>query len=121
MLLVEDDAMFRGLLEEVLDSQGYTVLAASEPREALQMVTARGEPVELVVTDLVMPGMSGDELVRRLRERQPAVRALLMSGYSDEHLEERVRVDGSLPLMRKPFSTKEFARRVRQMLDADAT
>jgi FixJ family two-component response regulator len=62
--------------------------------------------------------MTGDALVRELQERYPGIRAILMSGYSDEHLEERVRTDGSLPLMRKPFSTKELARRVREVLDA---
>jgi CheY-like chemotaxis protein len=118
ILLVEDDAMFRGLLEEVLEDQGYTVLAAGEPAEALKLLDRRGKPVDLVVTDLVMPGMTGDELVRRLQARSPEIRAILMSGYSNEHLEARVRTDGSLPMMRKPFSTKELARRVREVLDA---
>ncbi|MGD2114760.1 MAG: PAS domain S-box protein [Acidobacteriota bacterium] len=118
ILLVEDDAMFRGLLEEVLEDQGYTVLAAGEPAEALKLLDRRGKAVDLVVTDLVMPGMTGDELVRRLQARCPEIRAILMSGYSDEHLEARVRTDGRLPMMRKPFSTKEFARRVREVLDA---
>jgi len=118
VLLVEDDAMFRGLLEEVLADQGYDVLTAGEPKEALAICDAREVPVDLVVTDLVMPGMTGDTLVWELQERYPGIRAILMSGYSDEHLEERVRTDGSLPLMRKPFSTKELARRVREVLDA---
>lgn len=119
ILLVEDDAMFRGLLEEVLEDQGYTVLAASNPARALKALDGRPDPISLVVTDLVMPGMNGDELVRRLKGRFPGLRAILMSGYSNEHLEERVRTDGHLPMMRKPFSTKEFARRVREVLDAE--
>jgi len=120
VLLVEDDAMFRGLLAEVLEDQGYEVLAAGEPKEALAICDQRPKAVDLVVTDLVMPGMTGDALVRQLKERYPGIRAILMSGYSDEHLEERVRTDGTVPLMRKPFSTKELARRVREVLDADA-
>jgi len=118
VLLVEDDAMFRGLLEEVLGDQGYEVLAAGEPKAALAICGGRQVPVDLVVTDLVMPGMTGDALVRELQERYPGIRAILMSGYSDEQLEERVRTDGSLPMMRKPFSTKELARRVREVLDS---
>ncbi len=118
VLLVEDDAMFRGLLAEVLADQGYEVLAAGEPKEALALCDAREVPVDLVVSDLVMPGMTGDTLVEQLQGRYPGIRAILMSGYSDEHLEERVRTDGSLPMMRKPFSTKELARRVREVLDS---
>jgi len=119
ILLVEDDAMFRGLLEEVLEDQGYTVLAAPDPAHALRILDGRPDPINLVVTDLVMPGMNGDELVRRLKGRFPGLRAILMSGYSNEHLEERVRTDGHVPMMRKPFSTKEFARKVREVLDTE--
>ncbi len=117
ILLVEDDAMFRGLLTEVLASHGYTVLAAAEPAEALERAVGFDGALALVVTDLVMPGFTGDELARRLVRIYPEIRIILMSGYSDESLEERIATELELPILRKPFSTKELVRLVRQVLD----
>ncbi len=119
VLLVEDDAMFRGLLTEVLESHGYTVLAAADPAEALERAAAFDGTLALVVTDLVMPGFTGDELARRLVELYPQIRIILMSGYSDESLEERISADLDLPILRKPFSTKDLVRQVRQVLDRE--
>ncbi len=119
ILLVEDDAMFRGLLEEVLESHGYTVVAAAEPAEALERVASLEGTPALVVTDLVMPGLTGDELARRLVKLYPSVRVILMSGDSDESLEERIAADLDLPILRKPFSTKDLVRQVRRALDSE--
>jgi PAS domain S-box-containing protein len=119
ILLVEDDEMFRGLLTEVLARLGYRVLPAASPADALAVLERNRGPLDLLVTDLVMPGKSGYQLSRELRERHPGLKVILMSGYSDETLEDRiVAADQSLPVMRKPFSTKLFARRVREVLDA---
>jgi PAS domain S-box-containing protein len=120
ILLVEDDEMFRGLLVEVLGRLGYRVLPAASPAEAVAVLAEHRGPLDLLVTDLVMPGKSGYQLSRELRERHPELRVILMSGYSDETLEDRIVAAGDqgLPVMRKPFSTKVFARRVREVLDS---
>lgn len=117
VLVVEDDDMFRELLAEVLRENGYTALTAASPAEAL-VLAARGErAVDLLVSDMVMPGMSGALLARRLKARLPALRVILMSGYSDEALAERGTPRGGAPLIHKPFSNKDFLRTVRQVLD----
>jgi PAS domain S-box-containing protein len=122
VLLVEDDEMFRGLLAEVLEALGYRVIAAASPDDAVEAVgrlESRADRIDLLVTDLVMPGRSGYDLSRELRQQRPDLKVILMSGYSDETLEDRIESEGerSPPVMRKPFSTRDFARRVREVLD----
>ncbi|HVS04002.1 MAG TPA: PAS domain S-box protein [Thermoanaerobaculia bacterium] len=118
VLLVEDDSMFRGLLEEVLQSAGYEVLAAEEPRVAIQRVAERGGAIDLLVSDMVMPGMSGVELARRLLAQQGSLKVILMSGYSDEELVEPETLPAHAPLLQKPFSPRQLLRTVRQVLEA---
>ncbi|HEX6201315.1 MAG TPA: PAS domain S-box protein [Thermoanaerobaculia bacterium] len=119
ILLVEDDEMFRDLLVEVLEGHGYTVLAAASPAEAEGVLGWYEGRLDLLVTDLVMPGKSGYQLSRELRASHPDLKVILMSGYSDDTLEERIVAAGDqgLPVLRKPFSTKGFAHRVREVLD----
>jgi PAS domain S-box-containing protein len=120
ILLVEDDEMFRDLLVEVLEGHGYTVLAAASPADAEEVLGWYEGRLDLLVTDLVMPGKSGYQLSRELRASHPDLKVILMSGYSDDTLEERIVAAGDqgLPVLRKPFSTKGFAHRVREVLDA---
>lgn len=117
LLLVEDDEMFLELTGEVLESQGYQVLSASSPSEALAISRRHPEPIHLLVTDMVMPEMTGRDLARRLTEERPQLVVLLMSGYSDEILEERGAADADRAFIQKPFSTKDLARAVRELLD----
>ena len=114
VLLVEDEPALRRIVHEVLAASGYRVSAAGNAEEALQAFderAARGEPFALVLSDLVMPGMGGRELVARVRLRSPRVRVLLMSGY-DESAEPA----GEATLA-KPFTATALARRVREVLD----
>jgi signal transduction histidine kinase len=113
VLLVEDDAALRALLRTVLAQRGFTVLEAADGAEALAL--ADGRRVDLVVTDITLPGMEGPELLRRLRERRPDARAVFISGYDAETV--RGDLDGT-PLMTKPFSPLDLVRRVRAVLDA---
>lgn len=118
ILLVEDDAMVRAVLRRDLRRRGFDVLEASSGAQALHLMEARGAAVDLVLTDLVMPTMSGRELVERIRERgwRPAV--IVMTGYSDDFL---VRHGGSLPdlvVVEKPFGVDALERRIRAVLDA---
>ncbi len=118
ILLVEDDEMFLELTTEVLESQGYTVLPANTPTEAQAISSRHLEPIHLLVTDMVMPEMTGSVLARRLATERPHLAVLLMSGYSDEILEERSAADSDRAFIQKPFRTKDLARTVRDLLDA---
>jgi len=118
VLVVEDDDMFRELLGEVLSEHGYRTLTAASPAEALAVVERHPGEVDLLVSDMVMPGMSGAQLARKLASDSPRMRVILMSGYSDEALAERGTPRGGSPLIHKPFSNKDFLRTVRSVLDA---
>ncbi len=118
ILLVEDDEMFLELTTEVLESQGYTVLPANTPTEALAISRRHPESVHLLVTDMVMPEMTGSVLAQRLAAERPHLAVLLMSGYSDEILEERSAADSDRAFIQKPFRTEDLARTVRELLDA---
>ncbi len=117
ILLVEDDAMFLELTTEVLENQGYTVLPAEMPTQALELSRQHLGPIHLVITDMVMPEMTGSELAHSLAGERPDLRVLLMSGYSDDILEERGAADNDRAFLQKPFSTKELALAVRRLLD----
>jgi PAS domain S-box-containing protein len=115
VVLVEDEVALRRLVREVLTEAGYDVLEAANGEEALRACAARaqrGERVDLVLTDVVMPGMSGRQLAARVREIVPESRVLLMSGYDDDD------VRSGEPILAKPFSAGMLARRVREVLDA---
>ncbi len=116
ILLVEDDEMFLELLSEVLEGSGYRVLAAGDPATALELSGGHQGTVDLLISDMVMPGMSGQDLAGRLVSERPDMKVLLMSGYSDEALEERG-VSSESGFIQKPFSTKELVREVRHSLD----
>jgi PAS domain S-box-containing protein len=117
ILLVEDDAALRKLAVRILEKAGYAVLAASEGAAALQAAAAHKGFIDLLVTDMVMPGMSGRALADALKARRPRMRVLLMSGYSDD---ERLRPDtlaGETRFLQKPFTVEGLAAAVREVLD----
>lgn len=82
ILLVEDEDMLRGLIRELLEIKGYSVLEASQGVEALELMRAADRAVDLVLTDVVMPHMSGSELVEQLKEDHPGLKVIFMSGYT---------------------------------------
>jgi PAS domain S-box-containing protein len=116
ILLVEDEDGVRELLEEILTSQGYRVLAASRGVEALQISEFVDEDIQVLVTDVVMPHMSGHELAMRLRARRPSLRVLYLSGYTDEAIAHRGIVDVDAAFLQKPFTRAALARKVREVL-----
>ena len=118
MLLVEDDVAVRGLVAEVLRRRGYRVLEAPGGEEAVEAIARHAGPVHLLVTDVVMPGMGGQELTRRLLEARPGLRVLLISGYSGERTEVGDLPAGPVAFLQKPFSPGALARKVRDLLDA---
>ena len=115
VLLVEDEHAVRGLVRRILLEQGYVVLDASGGEEALELCRRHEGPIHLMVTDVVMPGMRGTELYRRLVQFHPEMRVLYMSGYTNDVLFQH---GGTLPgaLLRKPFKPEELALSVRRVL-----
>jgi PAS domain S-box-containing protein len=117
VLLVEDVETVRALAREILRLNGYTVLEARHAREALLLSEAHRGPVHLVLTDLVMPGMSGGELARRIHSQRPSTRVLYMSGYADDVL-FRSAAGGEPAFLQKPFTAAALSRKVREVLDS---
>jgi signal transduction histidine kinase len=116
ILLVEDDEGVRELAQEILEAEGYTVLVASGPNEALGAVARHDETIHLLVTDVVMPQMSGPELVERLRAVRPDIHVLYMSGYADTAIVQHGVLDAGLPFLQKPFTPSVLSRKVREAL-----
>ncbi|HNX19179.1 MAG TPA: PAS domain S-box protein [Acidobacteriota bacterium] len=117
VLLAEDDPAVRSLVADVLRTRGYRVLEAADGDEAAQIGARLDGAVDLLIADIVMPGMSGRELVRTLLEQWPGLRALLISGYSGERTEPDEPAPGAVAFLQKPFSPGALARRVREVLD----
>jgi CheY-like chemotaxis protein len=118
VLLVEDEPAVREIAKRVLRRHGYVVLQAGSGQEALALSTAFASTIHLVISDAVMPGMGGAEVVRRLQELRPGLRALFMSGYTDDEIVRRGIVSSSVPFVQKPFTATELAHAVRDALDA---
>jgi PAS domain S-box-containing protein len=116
ILLVEDEDGVRELLEEILSAQGYRVLAASRGVEALQISELLDEEIQVLVTDVVMPHMSGHELAMRLRARRPALRVLYLSGYTDDAIAHHGIVEVDASFLQKPFTRAALATKVREVL-----
>lgn len=115
VLIVEDDVVIRDLLEEVLDGEDMEVLKASSASEALRRVEEADGPIDLLISDVVLPGESGDVLARRLRAQRPDLRVLLMSGCSDAaRLAEAL--DEDTPFLPKPFTPEALRSRLRDLL-----
>ncbi|WP_439628304.1 response regulator [Gemmata sp.] len=118
VLLVEDEAGVRGLARLALESQGYRVLTAASGAEALRLLATNGDGVDLIVTDVVMPEMSGRELVEQVRRLRASVRVLYMSGYTDDAVVRHGIIGEVDAFLQKPFSPPALVRKVREVLDA---
>jgi signal transduction histidine kinase/CheY-like chemotaxis protein len=116
ILLVEDEESVRRLARRVLESTGYRVLEATQGHEALAIAEQSLGAVDLVITDIVMPGMSGQELSLRLRERQPTLRILYVSGYTDDAILQHGTLLPDTAFLHKPFSPGLLTAKVREML-----
>jgi len=119
ILLVEDDPAVRGLTRRILARYGYTVLETGDGAAAIRMADEHAGPIDLVLTDMVMPTMNGREVAARLRERRPDARVLLMSGYTDDEILRRGLHDTSIAFLQKPFTPDDLGRAVRETLDRE--
>jgi signal transduction histidine kinase/DNA-binding response OmpR family regulator len=117
ILLVEDDGLVRRYARDQLLAMGYTVVEAQDGAQALAVIE-RGDAVDLLFTDVVMPGMSGRELVDLARAQRPALRVLYTSGYAQDAIVHDGRLDPGVQLLAKPYRREELARRVGAILDS---
>jgi CheY-like chemotaxis protein/anti-sigma regulatory factor (Ser/Thr protein kinase) len=120
LLVVEDEDSVRRMARRMLESIGYTVLTARSAAEALLMLERRDQKVHLMLTDVVMPGMSGPDLVARLAEIHPGIRVLYTSGHADNAALRDAVLDGGIEFISKPYTRAELTRKVRDILDARA-
>jgi two-component system, cell cycle sensor histidine kinase and response regulator CckA len=118
VLLVEDDLDVREVVGDVLVEAGYTVLPVPGPDEALATCTRFSGALHLLLTDVVMAGMSGGELAERIMRMRPGIKVLYMSGYTDDDIVRHGVQARGIPLLHKPFSPAVLGRAVRQVLDA---
>ncbi|MDY3555235.1 PAS domain S-box protein [Gemmata sp. JC717] len=118
ILLVEDEDGVRALSRCVLAACGYTVLEACDGEEALRLARAQGPSIQLLLTDVVMPGPSGREVAEEIRGRHPATKVLFVSGYTDDAVVTRGVFQDRMHFLHKPFSPHALALKVREVLDA---
>jgi two-component system, cell cycle sensor histidine kinase and response regulator CckA len=118
VMLVEDDESVRTLVQTMLETKGYEVLAAAGAEEAERMCEARSGGVDLLLTDVVMPEVNGRMLAERLAALSPSMRILFMSGYSDEAVYRHGEISPNASFIEKPFTDRTLARKVREVLDA---
>jgi signal transduction histidine kinase len=119
VLLVEDETSVRRLTSVILTQAGYRVLESCNGREALELCQRQAERIDLLLSDLIMPHLGGQELVRRLLLSRPGLKVLFMSGYNED-LVAGCRTCESIPLLNKPFTTTQLTRAVRTVLDGVA-
>jgi two-component system, cell cycle sensor histidine kinase and response regulator CckA len=117
ILLVEDEEQVRAVVLNILRRQGYHVLPARDGAEALLLCERHSQPIDLLVTDVVMPRMSGPELARRLAAARPAMKVLCMSGYTDDSIVRHGVLAAGVAFIQKPLTLQALAKKVREVLD----
>jgi hypothetical protein len=120
VLLVEDEAPVRRIVEEMLTRNSYRVLAAADGLAALEVSRAHGGPIDLVITDVVMPRMNADEMVAQLEVERPGIPILFISGYVDDVINRYGVETWSRRLLGKPFVEEELLEKLCEILDAEA-
>jgi PAS domain S-box-containing protein len=118
ILLVEDNAGLRKLTIRLLERAGYTVLGAATGEEALSLLERQGDSAHLLLTDVVMPGMSGRQLAEQLAQTHPGIKVLYMSGYTSDNIVRRGVLDAQVSFLGKPFTASRLLRKVREVLDS---
>jgi two-component system, cell cycle sensor histidine kinase and response regulator CckA len=118
ILVAEDEDGVRSLTREVLEKYGYTVLEAANGEEALKVAEQHEGPLDLLLSDVVMPRMGGPELAQALLAKRPSVKVLYMSGYTDHPMVRRGVVNAGVAFLQKPFTPTVLVSRVREVLEA---
>ncbi|MBT7069234.1 MAG: response regulator [Verrucomicrobia bacterium] len=117
VLLVEDEKSIRITVQIFLEDLGYTVLVAENPEEALNVAAEHDGEIDLLITDVIMPGMNGRDLANRLLELRPALEYLFISGFTADVIAQRGILDDSVRFLSKPFGRDTLARKLREVLD----
>jgi PAS domain S-box-containing protein len=119
ILLVEDEVNLRHLARQYLEKQGYRILEAEDGAAALQIAAGHKDKIDLLLTDVVMPGMNGRELATQITAQRPDVRVLYMSGYTENAIGHDGLLDAGITLLQKPFSLPTLKERVRELMDSE--
>jgi PAS domain S-box-containing protein len=119
ILFVEDEQSVRDLVCDYLSSAGYRVLQAGDGVEALEVAAAHGGPIHMLVTDVVMPRMSGRDLANQLTSERPDLKVLFISGYTDDTIVRHGVLDGGVAFLQKPFNLKSLAEKIREVLSGE--
>jgi DNA-binding NtrC family response regulator len=117
VLVIEDDPALRSIVAETLQGAGYTVVEAESPQQALTLAAKADLTIQLVISDVVLPGRKGPETATQVRNIQPGARVLLMSGYTDPLLDGNPLMEHGMPFIGKPFTRDALLRKVREVLD----
>jgi two-component system, cell cycle sensor histidine kinase and response regulator CckA len=121
LLVCEDEPVIRSLVARMLGERGYRVIEAAGPADAIRIIRSGGAGFDLLITDVVMPGMSGPALAREVRSLQPEMRVMFMSGYSDSRHALDLELPAGSVFLQKPFTAEELGRKVREALGRAAT
>jgi two-component system, cell cycle sensor histidine kinase and response regulator CckA len=121
LLLVEDEASVRQAARQFLTRSGYNVLEAIDGEDALRASREYGGPIQLMITDVVMPRLGGPRLAERLADERPDMKVLFVSGYAENTILQHGKIDVRTRFLQKPFSLKTLARKVREVLEANET
>jgi two-component system cell cycle sensor histidine kinase/response regulator CckA len=116
VLLVEDEDSVRQLVRETLESRGYRVLEAPNGQAGLALAASHPDPIHLIITDVIMPGLSGHELVQQLLPARPALKVLYLSGYAQDAFPSTAAAESQKTFLQKPFTLQSLARKVREIL-----
>ena len=116
ILLVEDEEAVRLFGARALTSKGYKVLEATDGEKALEVLQGLEEQLDMIISDVVMPGMDGQTLVRLVRTEMPDVKVILISGYAEDAIPEEIGRDPTIHFLPKPFSLKQLAARVKEVM-----
>ena len=119
VLLVEDEESVRQLVRETLESKGYTVMEAENGEVGLKIADAHNGPIHMMITDVVMPGMSGRELAKRLMQVRPETKVLYLSGYTEDAIVHQGVLETGTAFLQKPFTLQTLSRKVREVLRGD--
>jgi len=121
ILLVEDEESVRQLVRETLSVKGYRVIEANHGEAGLEAAAQHQGPIQLIITDVVMPGISGREMVRQLSRTRPETRVLYLSGYTEDAIVSEGRIESGTAFLQKPFTLQNLSKKVREVLGSDPT